>query len=446
MFVVLVSLVNLYLGFSTMAYLRCGCQAGTWREYAGFLVHREAFAALARVRPRPPRVQPRVPPAESAVSPPTCDPPSSALSSFDPPVEVNESDYEFYRHPVAEPNLDVAEGHPVAIVFQRTTAELREMLGELSQLDRRLREAVDAPHGEALQACAVSLNETVHRRLELLQRSLSLLHDQTALSPELMAQRAALDALVGGLTGESNATLADLVGLSFGGAQPQESARSLLLAQERVCSACHVYRDLLLDGLLAVVRAEIGCDSLDLHLRNDEQTGLAARPGLETAVLDLQGKESLAQSAAVLVDVDQLGKVNKEFGVLTGDLVIGALAEFLASARRPNWLAARVAGQQFILLCGGARPHEAAEAAERVRQSIEKTTFRHGGKTIRVTVSAAAVTLRDGDSTEDLLERAATVVREAKSYGRNRTFLFDKECPTPVVPPDLSIPVQELNL
>jgi diguanylate cyclase (GGDEF)-like protein len=435
------SLVNLYLGFATAVYLRCGRQAGTFQEFAWFLVHREAFAALARVRPDAPFAAPSAPPVEVAPAATAAPPPEEE--------EVNEADYEFYRHRSAERELNAeepeGEEHPVAFVFQRTTAELRDMIGELSQLDRRLREAAAAPHGEVLQACAVALNETVHRRLDLLRQCFGPLSRHDGESPQFMVRRAALEVLADTLSGELNATLTELVGLNFASDDPSAAAQPLVTAQEKINGVCHVYRDLLLDALLAIVRDELGCENLDLHLRNDEQTGLAARAGLETAVADLRA-QGPGESSVVLVDVDLLGAVNKDHGALLGDAVIEAVAGFVSSARRRDWLAVRVAGQQFLLLCTRTRLHEAAEAAERIRQTIEGTTFRRQNATLRVTVSAAVVLLLPDESVDELLERASATVREAKSYGRNRTFLYERECPAPVVPLDLTIVPQELAL
>ena len=427
----LVSLVNLYCGFATTVYLCCGSQAGTFPEYAQFLWRREAFAALARVEPAPPAID---------------DPPP--VPDLETPVEQDATDDEPERRrpPVDSFPQDEIGEHPVTTVLARSTIELRDMIGELTQLDRRLRHASAAPVGEELQACAVALNEAVHRRLEHLRQSLAPLELYESQHGAFVAQRAALDALVGSLSAELHAILADLVGLNFGLADPRAAAAPLAAADEKVCGVCHVYRDLLLDALTALVGSEVGYADVDRHLRSDEQTGLAGRIGLETAVLDLRASGAGEEDAVVLIDIDRLGVINRERGADVGDRVLGAVARLLGQVRDRQWLAARVAGQQCALLCAGARLHDAAEAAERLRQSIEKTSFLGAGERLRVTVSAAVVELRPHDSVDSMLERAAAAVREAKSYGRNRTFIYDDDYPTPVVPPELAIAPQEMKL
>jgi hypothetical protein len=43
------------------------------------------------------------------------------------------------------------------------------------------------------------------------------------------------------------------------------------------------------------------------------------------------------------------------------------------------------------------------------------------------------------DTAASLCQRADAALREAKRYGRNRTFLYEGEYPTPVVPPSFSL-------
>jgi hypothetical protein len=50
------------------------------------------------------------------------------------------------------------------------------------------------------------------------------------------------------------------------------------------------------------------------------------------------------------------------------------------------------------------------------------------------------------DASESLLERAETAIREAKRYGRNRTFIHDGKFPTPVVPPNFTLQERQIEL
>ncbi len=55
--------------------------------------------------------------------------------------------------------------------------------------------------------------------------------------------------------------------------------------------------------------------------------------------------------------------------------------------------------------------------------------------------------MAEADDTPDtLLERVRTTAKEAKRYGRNRTFLYEGQYPTPVVPPNLSLPEKQIPL
>jgi diguanylate cyclase len=195
------------------------------------------------------------------------------------------------------------------------------------------------------------------------------------------------------------------------------------------------------------VRDEVGLSQLATHLRSDQHTGLASRSGFETWIADLQeGRGEERRASLLLIDIDALTAVNEQYGASAGDGVVSAVAQFVAKAREREQLAARIAGQQFALVCGITEARQLAETAERIRQSIEKTTFHYRGHPIHITVSAAAAPIQADDSVDALLERALATVREAKSYGRNRTFLCEDECPTPVVPPEMVIDPQEVTL
>jgi diguanylate cyclase (GGDEF)-like protein len=425
---VLISMANLYFGFATTVYLRCGSETGTLPEYAWFLWRREAFAALARVQPASPDESPAV---EGDVEPAVNEAEDEPAAPLDAEADVEE---------------EAPQGHPVTAVLAAVTSELRDMVGELTQLDRRIRETAEAPEGEGVQACAAALNEAVHRRLEHLRQSLAPLEVHSSEQPGYLARSAALEALLKSLSAELFAILAELVGLDFHAEHSEASVRPLAAAHERIYSACHVYRDLLLDALISLVRCEVGLANVDPYLRNDELTGLAGRIGLETAVEDRRASGGGGEDAVVLIDIDAMGAVNREHGAETGDRLLAAVAEFLVQVRKHGWLASRVAGQQFLLLCAGTPLHAAAECAERIRQSIENTSFRCGGRCLRVSISAAVVDLLPGDTIDGLLDRGTATAREAKSYGRNRTFLYEGDCPTPIVPPDLAVAHQEMRL
>jgi len=88
----------------------------------------------------------------------------------------------------------------------------------------------------------------------------------------------------------------------------------------------------------------------------------------------------------------------------------------------------------------------AANFIERVRQTVELTAFNWEDLTIRVTLSCAAIRALPGETNEAVLGRAEATLREAKRYGRNRSFQHEGEYPTPVVPPNFALEPLEVSL
>ena len=421
--VMLFATLNLYLGFATSVYVRRRRAAASITDYLLFLVHREAFS-LDLLRP------------VSADLAEINGDESLTESSSAAPIKEHQ--------PTPADDAPTPDSHPIEVAFQRITTEMFDLGGEIADLDARLRQAVAEQDDAALQGSAASLNVAAHAGLDKLREAIETLAAYQPQSADFDSARIVIDNLAATLAAELNAALADLVGLSFGEDAPDDLRQRLIGAYEKVASATHGHRDRLVDALLAMVHCELGIENLANHLRGDRQTGLAARGGFETAIAEWRQDESLNGRPACLVmfDVDQLGDMNKQHGVKVGDAILAAVAEQVRRAttdHRDGHLATRIAGQQFVLVCPGSDIKDATEIAERVRQNIERATFSHSENEMKATLSAAVIEMAVDDTVDLLLDRMRSTVREAKSYGRNRTFLCEGDVPTPVVPIELDV-------
>ena len=66
----------------------------------------------------------------------------------------------------------------------------------------------------------------------------------------------------------------------------------------------------------------------------------------------------------------------------------------------------------------------AKEAAEKIRQTIEKIEFLYKKETVRVTVSIGVTQVKDGDTNHlQVFERADVAVYKAKAKGRNQVLV-----------------------
>ena len=128
-----------------------------------------------------------------------------------------------------------------------------------------------------------------------------------------------------------------------------------------------------------------------------------------------------------LLDVDEFKNVNDSFSHDVGDLVLQAFAETLASAcrRDPDLFAARLGGEEFVLVHTGER-ERAVRAAEEFRQEIARRDWSALCPGAPVTVSIGTVSTLEGPATfSALLSAADTRLYVAKRTGRNRVVTAD---------------------
>ena len=138
--------------------------------------------------------------------------------------------------------------------------------------------------------------------------------------------------------------------------------------------------------------------------------------------------------AALYVDIDGFKTVNDTFGHAAGDELLRIVGARLESVVREGDTAARLAGDEFVVLVEGstldAGPELVAERLlEVLRQPYDMSDA--GGRELSVTASiGVALGLRA--SADELLRDADVALYEAKAAGRNRYVLFQSAMQTAV--------------
>ena len=117
---------------------------------------------------------------------------------------------------------------------------------------------------------------------------------------------------------------------------------------------------------------------------------------------------------AAFVDVDDLKSVNDEQGHRAGDQLLRDVAAGLASRMRSYDLVVRVGGDEFLCALPDVTPTEAR------RRFDELATELHNGPALR-SVSFGLSELRDGDSLQELIDRADHDLMATRSRQRSWT-------------------------
>ena len=111
----------------------------------------------------------------------------------------------------------------------------------------------------------------------------------------------------------------------------------------------------------------------ELHHRalHDPLTGLANRALLAQRIREAQARyRRLGRPSHLFyLDLDGFKAVNDRFGHSVGDTVLTQLAQRMTALLRPDDTAARIGGDEFVVLCEDTEPHHVAAIAQRLRDA-----------------------------------------------------------------------------
>jgi len=123
-----------------------------------------------------------------------------------------------------------------------------------------------------------------------------------------------------------------------------------------------------------------------------------------------------------IMDIDHFKQVNDTYGHAAGDDVLLQIGRLVRDNLRPADSAARIGGEEFVLILPHTLLPGAISAVERLREAIAGAAFKHHGRKLpQVTVSLGLVELERGETPVQLLARADVALYAAKQSGRNRT-------------------------
>lgn len=107
-----------------------------------------------------------------------------------------------------------------------------------------------------------------------------------------------------------------------------------------------------------------------------------------------------------MLDVDRFKSINDRFTHQVGDRVLKTVAGLMSAQLRDRDLAARWAGDEFVLLFGNATAPTAKRLCERVQSAIASFDWESIAAGLRVSVSIGLAVAADGDTAEVLLHRS----------------------------------------
>jgi diguanylate cyclase (GGDEF)-like protein/PAS domain S-box-containing protein len=162
---------------------------------------------------------------------------------------------------------------------------------------------------------------------------------------------------------------------------------------------------------------------------HDQLTGLPNRSNVEEQL----GRE-LARAqregtpvAALYIDLDHFKLVNDSLGHAAGDQVLVQVAERIGGITRGGDLLARLAGDEFMLVCPGVDGRGAEAVAAKILAALDSSLVLDGAEFQLGASIGIAVGPRDGAAPEDLLKHADTAMYKAKRAGRDAYALYSND-------------------
>jgi len=122
-------------------------------------------------------------------------------------------------------------------------------------------------------------------------------------------------------------------------------------------------------------------------------------------------------------DVDLFKKVNDTYGHKAGDKVLKTIAQLLNGRIRETDFLARFGGEEFVMLLPGTIEEETLRLVNDLREKVESCGFHYHGDSVKITVSCGVSSFREGDTLEQVFERADQALYKAKENGRNQCVI-----------------------
>jgi len=129
----------------------------------------------------------------------------------------------------------------------------------------------------------------------------------------------------------------------------------------------------------------------------------------------------------IMADIDHFKRINDTYGHQQGDAVLKAVAGAIRNQLRDYDLAARFGGEEFALTLPETELAQAAQVAERIRQTVASINLGGALADLRLTISlgVACCPAPQIAGIDDLIRVADDALYVAKREGRNQVVVAD---------------------
>ena len=173
---------------------------------------------------------------------------------------------------------------------------------------------------------------------------------------------------------------------------------------------------------VAIENAQLHEHALELAF-TDGLTGLYNRRYLMEQIERefAHAQRSEAPLSLIMIDLDGLKEINDCFGHHGGDAALKELGRIIKGNTRASDIAARWAGDEFMLLTPEADSSSARRIAKRIRAQVEQCLIKIDGREVGITISVGIASYpAHALGVSELLQKADEAMYNAKKGGKNQ--------------------------
>ncbi len=121
----------------------------------------------------------------------------------------------------------------------------------------------------------------------------------------------------------------------------------------------------------------------------------------------------------VIFDADDFKVINDSYGHIAGDKTLIYLSKLLQSSLQKHTKIYRYGGEEFIILLQDVTLENVQNITSKILQEVDQSKLLYKGFNIHLTLSAGIAHCNNGETIEDILDKADKALYDAKRDGKN---------------------------
>lgn len=166
---------------------------------------------------------------------------------------------------------------------------------------------------------------------------------------------------------------------------------------------------------------------LEENSQLDPLTKVFNRRALNSYLHEVCAKETLENDLyLVILDIDDFKTINDTHGHVAGDKILIFLTNLLKKTLRDGDKIFRYGGEEFVVILNRVDEEVSRYISERILKLVRINKLIYKGTTLQITISIGKTKFYNGDTPEELIDRADKALYRSKMNGKNQINMEKK--------------------